>query len=56
MKNLKVTIDQDTLNKIDRGNRRQARLEAGLNDNRFVTKKVKSKKAYTRKSKHKTQW
>lgn len=56
MKNLKVTIDQETLTKIDRGNRRNARLEAGLNDNRFVTKTVKSKKAYTRKSKHKAQY
>ena len=46
---MKVTIDKETLNKIDRGNRRQARLEAGLNDNRFVTKKVQNKKKYNKK-------
>jgi len=56
MKNLKVIIDQETLSKIDRGNRRHARLVDGLNDNRFVTKSVESKKAYKRKSKHKLQF
>jgi hypothetical protein len=49
MKKMKVTIDQDTLSKIDRGNRRKARLEQGLNDNRFVTRAVKSKKKYSKK-------
>ena len=49
MKNLKVTIDQETLRKIDRGNRRKERLEQGLNDNRFVTRAVKSKKKYSKK-------
>ena len=49
MKNLKVTIDQETLRKIDRGNRRKERLEQGLNDNRFVTRAVKSKKKYNKK-------
>ena len=56
MKNLTVTIDQDTINKIDKGNRRQARLNDGLNDNRFVTKSVESKKKYSRKSKHQNQY
>jgi len=56
MKTYSVKVDQDTLTKIDRGNRRQARLEQGLNDNRFVTKKVESKKKYSRKSKHQNQY
>ena len=46
----------ETIDKIDRGNRRQARMNEGLNDNRFVTKTVQSKKAYKRKSKHKNQY
>jgi hypothetical protein len=49
MKKMKVTIDQETLRKIDRGNRRKERLEQGLNDKRFVTRAVKSKKKYSKK-------
>jgi hypothetical protein len=56
MKHYKITIDKETLAKIDKGNRRQARLNDGLNDNRFVTKKVKDKTKYSRKSKHKVQY
>ena len=56
MKTYSVKVDQETINKIDKGNRRQARLNDGLNDNRFVTKSVESKKKYSRKSKHQNQY
>ena len=56
MKNSKVIVDQDTINKIARGNRRHARLVDGLNDSRFVTRAVEDKTKYKRKSKHKAQY
>jgi len=56
MKNFKVTIDSETVQKIERSKRREARIEGGLNDGRFNTQIVKAKKNYSRKSKHKEQW
>ena len=53
-KNIKVTIDDQTIKSIGRRKRREARQEAGLNDGRFNTRVVKSKKAYSRKEKHKS--
>lgn len=56
MKNLLVSIDNETLRKIDRGNRRKARIDQGLNDGRLNTKVVKSKKAYNRREGKKVEW
>jgi hypothetical protein len=56
MKKFKITIDNETVEKINRSKRREARKEAGLNDGRFNTQVVKNKKKYSRKNKHKNVW
>jgi len=53
MKNSVVTIDNETVQKIKRGNRRKDRVDAGFNDGRFTTQVVETKKSYSRKEKHK---
>ena len=50
---MKVTITDKTIKDLERGKRRRARKDAGLMDNRFVTKVVKDKSKYSRKTKHK---
>ncbi len=54
MKNSKVTISKEVILKAEKKARRDAEIATG-NFNAFVGHKIfKSKKAYTRKDKHKT--